>query len=74
MFHYNDLYHICNKYNFFTGGTNKQYNQLFEYNDTTPHLHDIALIIYICSYNYTLEEIENILKKEYNTLYGNTTL
>lgn len=74
MFHYNDLHHICNKYNFFTSGTIYQYNKLFDCNDTKPQLHDLALIIYICSQDYTLEEIENILKKEYNTLYGNTTL
>ena len=52
IFHYNKLYSICNKYQFFTCGSIKQYNKLFELNEnkngniTTKEL---ALVIYICS-------------------------
>lgn len=62
---FNKLYHICNKYQFFTNGDNSQYTKLFELNDKpTTTLHDLALIIYICSTNVTYEYVLEILMKE----------
>lgn len=43
------LRNICIRHNYFTGGDNRQYEKLFELFENNEQMHDIALIIWICS-------------------------
>lgn len=58
------LYKLCNKYQWFTAGDNKQYQKLFHKNahEATPK--ELALIIWLCSSNMEESEILSILQKE----------
>lgn len=58
------LYHLCNKYKWFTNGDNKQYRKLFERCKQGASLETLATIIWICSDGYDEQLILNILKKE----------
>ncbi len=58
------LYYLCNKYQWFTGGDNKQYKKLFERNKQCASLETLATIIWICSEEYDEQTILGILKKE----------
>jgi len=51
---------IQNKY--FKAGTSSQYEKLFELANEGASKHDLALIIYVCSDNDSLETIENKLE------------
>ena len=45
-----DMYRVCNKYDFFTHGSNYQYNKLFDVvREDSADLTKIATIIWICS-------------------------
>lgn len=46
------LYCLCNKYQWFTSGDNRQYKLLFERNAQGASLEVIATIIWICSIGY----------------------
>ena len=58
-----ELRKLCIENNWFTSGTNKQYEKMFEYNNsiklkpTLDELHTLAYLIWICSSNTTQVEI-----------------
>ena len=58
------LYYLCNKYQWFTSGNNRQYNLLFDLNKRGASLETLATIIWICSQGYDEQTILEILKKE----------
>ena len=58
------MYHICNKYSWFTAGDNEQYSKLFEMTKGGAGIHELALIIWICSEDKTIREIEYTLQQE----------
>ena len=58
------LYYLCNKYQWFTNGDNKQYRKLFDCNRQGASLETLATIIWICSSDYDEQTILGILKKE----------
>lgn len=62
----NKLYHLCNKYQWFTGGDCIQYEKLFEKNRQGASLETLATIIWLCSSSYDEKQILEILKKECN--------
>lgn len=58
------LYGICNRLQWFTGGSTDSYDKLFQLNREGAPLEDLALVIWICSPGRTRESILSILKKE----------
>lgn len=61
-----DMYRVCNKYNFFTHGSNYQYDKLFDVvREDSTDLTKIATIIWICS-EQSYEEVYNTLVKEFS--------
>ena len=58
------LYQLCNKYQWFTCGSVKQYNLMFELNKHGAELETLATIIWICSTGYDEQFILKILKQE----------
>lgn len=58
------LYYLCNKYQWFTSGDNRQYDLLFERNRQGASLETLATIIWICSTGYDEQFILKILKQE----------
>lgn len=44
-----ELREFCIRHNYFTNGDNEQYSKLFELFERNEPMHDIALIIWICS-------------------------
>lgn len=58
------LYNLCNKYQWFTSGDNRQYDLLFERNKQGASLETLATIIWICSAGYDEQFILKILKQE----------
>lgn len=55
---------VCIKYNFFSCGTNSQYEKVFTLINNGISLNELAIATYICSCNYSLETIKSILVKE----------
>ena len=43
------LREFCIRHNYFTNGDNGQYQKLFDFFEKNEPMHDIALIIWICS-------------------------
>ena len=60
------LYYLCNKYQWFTNGDSKQYEMLFERNRWDVTLETLATIIWICSVDWSEQDILEILKKEHD--------
>ncbi len=61
-----DLYMLCNKKQWFTAGDGRQYDKLFEMNRKAgAGLKDLAVIIWLCSSNCTIEEAMEELKRIY---------
>lgn len=58
------LYRLCNDNNYFTCGDCEQYEKLFTANENNASKKELALIIWVCSENATIEEIEENLKVE----------
>jgi len=58
------LYYPCNKYQWFTSGSKRQYDLLFELNKHGVALEALATIIWICSIGYDEQYILKILKQE----------
>lgn len=56
------LYRLCNDNNYFTNGTNSQCEKLFTANENNASKKELALIIWVCSDNVSIEEIEAKLK------------
>ena len=66
-----DVYGLCNKHQWFTCGTNRQYEKMFDYvNDeeifasSTDKIRKLATMIWICSDGFSEEEIYNALYKK----------
>ncbi len=60
----NQLYYLCNKYQWFTNGDNKQYSTLFELASNGVSLEKLATIIWICSSGWNEQDILKILQQE----------
>ncbi len=61
----NELHRVCNKYNFFTEGTNEQYSKLFDtVREDAQDIGKIALIIWVCS-EQSYKDIYNTLVNEF---------
>ena len=58
------LYCLCNKYQWFTSGDNRQYKLLFDLNKHDAELEMLATIIWLFSDGYNEQTILDILKKE----------
>ena len=58
------LYQLCNKYQWFTCGDNRQYELLFKLNKEGMSLEKLATIIWFCSIGYDEQFILKILKQE----------
>ncbi len=56
------LRNFCIKENYFTCGTNEQYDKLFNLALETPAPRDLAIMIYICSDHDTIEEIDHKIR------------
>lgn len=68
-----ELWQLCNKEKWFESGTPRQYNLLFAMNRSDAPLHDLAVVIWICSTpckKNTIVNIENVLQKEIVRLHG----
>lgn len=59
----NTLYRLCNENNYFTCGTNEQYDKLLELNNQNIGTKELASIIWICSDNKSRNDIINELIK-----------
>lgn len=66
-----DVYGLCNKHQWFTCGTNRQYEKMFDYvreekivASATDKIRKLATIIWICSNDFSEEEIYNELYKK----------
>lgn len=60
------IYSLCNKKQYFTGGTNSQYDKLFYMADKPEFtIRDLAVLIWACSHDADLEEIQ----KEIETIH-----
>lgn len=53
---------ICIRKGWFSAGSNAQYEKMFELNAGGRTLHDVALVIWICSDGVSLDEIENTME------------
>ena len=58
------LYYLCNKYQWFTNGDCKQYALFFERNKQDASLETLATIIWICSSDWSEQNILKILQQE----------
>ena len=58
------LYRLCNDNNYFTCGDNSQYEKLFTANEYNASIRELAFIIWICSENVSIKEIEIRLQIE----------
>ena len=60
------LYKLCNKYQWFTHGSNQQYSDLFEMLEHDFSTHDLAMVIWICSdvTMWTPDSIQKILDEK----------
>lgn len=58
------LYNLCNKYQWFTNGDNKQYQMFFDRNTQGASLETLATIIWICSTDWNEQDILEILQQE----------
>ena len=57
------LYRICNEKQYFTDGSNEQYDKLFELNRQNISIIELATIIWICSDGKKRTDIFNELLK-----------
>ncbi len=58
------LYYLCNKYQWFTAGDSRQYELLFRECKSGASLERLATIIYVCSRGYSEQDILKILQQE----------
>ncbi len=58
------LYYLCNKYQWFTSGDSRQYELLFHECKGGASLERLATIIYVCSRGYSEQDILKILQQE----------
>ena len=74
-----ELRSLCIKNNWFTCGTNRQYDKLFYANENGCPIEEIATIIWLCSDDECrrtdiLDELQNAKTNYENVLYGMTDL
>lgn len=62
---FNALYALCNKLNWFTGGTAEQYEKMFDLAREGASLEELALVIWLCTPDRTREGILRILDNEF---------
>ncbi len=55
----NEIYQLCNEKGYFTCGSTEQYQKMFDLVNTGAHIHDIALVIWLCSDNVKINTIES---------------
>ena len=60
-----DLRILCIRMNWFNGGSNSQYEKLFDMNREGASLEELALVIWLCTPDRTREGILSILDKEF---------
>lgn len=54
---------VCIKYDFFSAGSNEQYNKVYELmRDKGVSLHDLSLLTWVCSSKYSFAEVVFILE------------
>ena len=58
--------YLCRKNQWFTCGSTRQYTKMFDMINRGETVHDVALVIWICSDDVPLEEIENALTEIVN--------
>jgi len=58
------LRNLCIENDWFTCGDNSQYEKLFEMNDNGATTKELATIIWLCSSDVTLVDVETELNKE----------
>lgn len=58
------IYHLCNKHQWFTDGTNSQYNRMFDLARVGIKVNILAWIIWVCSDTdtHSYNEIFNTIK------------
>ena len=66
-----DLRVLCIQEDWFTSGTNSQYEKLFDLNREGASLEELALVIWICSSDVSREEV---LKKLMDKCFRNCTV
>ena len=60
---------LCIRNNLFTAGTNEQYDKVYAMMQNGGiSIHDLALVTYICSSGFTLEQIKGMLSQEFKSL------
>ena len=57
-----ELRNLCIENNYFTYGCNFQYDKMFKMAETEASVHDIAVAIWICTEDASLEDIEEKIK------------
>lgn len=60
-----DLRILCIEKDWFTAGSNQQYQKLFDMNRDGASLEELALVIWICSSNDSREAILHELEKRF---------
>lgn len=58
------LYYLCNKYQWYTSGDTFQYELLFNECKNGAPIERLATFIYVCSRGYSEKDILKILEKE----------
>lgn len=56
------LYHACCRHQWFTEGTNRQYDKMFEANRRGASVKELAIMIWLCSDVQFVEDIERELE------------
>lgn len=57
-----DIRSLCIENDWFTCGSNMQYERMFEMAENGCTLHDLAMVIYTCSDNAEVDEIEREIR------------
>ena len=52
------LFSLCNEMNWYTSGDIRQYSKLFEAAKNGASVHDIAIMIWLCTDGVKLEDVE----------------
>ena len=55
------IYRLCNKHQWFTCGGNMQYSKLAEMVNAGMPVHDLALVIWLCSDGISVYDIEEAI-------------
>ena len=60
------MYKLCNRHSWFTAGSTNQYMELFDLVDAKASIHDMAMVIWICSDRdrWSIEEIQKLLDEK----------